>query len=249
MSRRRLLRKTTGLHCVSTYVHDVTNFQLFGPGAGPGNRVAVDVTIPSFQDDGPSEGHAADDPKVGEYLARLPAEPFILFVGAFRKAKGLETLFAAYRRLSSPPPLVLMGTLERDSPLHFPPEAIVLTDVPHTAVMAAWDRAMFGVMPSLLPEPFGVTVAEAMSRGRAVIGTRLGGHVDMLDEKSGILVPQGDDAALARAMEELICDPARRAAYGRAAAERARGFAVSAVLPRFEQAYRDVVAAAREPDA
>ena len=60
--------------------------------------------------------------------------------------------------LGQPPPLVLMGTFERDSPPDFPPEAIVLTDVPHQVVMAAWERAMFGVMPSLWPEPFGATV-------------------------------------------------------------------------------------------
>ena len=64
-----------------------------------------------------------------------------------------------------------------------------------------------------------------MSRGRPVIGTQLGGHTDMLDETTGILVPQGDAAALAAAMSELIEDPERREALGRAAAERAKSFA------------------------
>jgi glycosyltransferase involved in cell wall biosynthesis len=241
--RPLLRRKMTGLHSVSSYVHDVTSRYLFGAGKGAADGRLVEVVIPSFQDIAPSEVDDPDDPEVAAYLDRLPDEPFILFVGAFRKVKGLETLFAAYRRLASPPPLVLMGTFERDSPEEFLPEAIALTDVPHAAVMAAWDRAMFGVMPSLWPEPLGATVAEAMSRGRPVIGTRLGGHVDMVDETSGILVPQGDVAALADAMEELIRDPERREACGRAAAEHARTFAAPAVLPRFEQAYRDVIAA------
>ena len=115
----------------------------------------------------------------------LPGGPFILYVGAFRKVKGLETLFDAYGRLDSPPPLVLMGTFERDSPPDFPPEAVVLTDVPNKVVMAAWERAMFGVMPSLWPEPLGATVSEGMSRGRPVIGTRPGGHTDMLTAETG----------------------------------------------------------------
>jgi glycosyltransferase involved in cell wall biosynthesis len=180
-------------------------------------------------------------------MAGLPKEPFILFVGAFRRVKGLETLFEAYRRLASPPPLVLIGTFERDSPAAMPPQATVLTDAPHAIVMAAWDRALFGVMPSLWPEPLGATVSEGMSRGRTVIGTRLGGHTDMLDENTGILVPQGDPAALAAAMEELIVDPARREALGRAAAERAKAFAASSVVPRFEQAYRDAIENGRGP--
>jgi glycosyltransferase involved in cell wall biosynthesis len=109
--------------------------------------------------------------------------------------------------------------------------------------MASWDRALFGVMPSLWPEPFGATVAEAMNRGRPVIGTRPGGHVDMIDDSAGRLVPQGDAGALAEAMRTMIEDPDLRERCGRAAAERAEAFAASAVLPRFEQAYRDVIAA------
>jgi glycosyltransferase involved in cell wall biosynthesis len=199
------------------------------------------VTIPSFQATPPPRP-GEEEPDIDSWLARLPEDPFILFVGAFRKVKGLETLFEAYRRLTDPPPLVLMGTFERDSPTDFPPEAVVLTDVPNQAVMASWERAMFGVMPSLWPEPLGATVSEAMSRGRPVIGTQLGGHTDMLDETTGILVPQGDATALATAMSELIEDPERREALGQAAAERAKNFAGTNVLPRFEDAYRATIA-------
>jgi glycosyltransferase involved in cell wall biosynthesis len=235
-----LARKMTGLHSVSTFVHEVTTRYLFGDGGPPAGL--VETIIPSFQDIDPSEA-APSDGDVTSVLARLPAQPFILYVGAFRRVKGLETLFDAYRRIASPPPLVLMGTYHRDSPTDFPPEAVVITDVPHDAVMAAWDRALFGVMPSLWPEPFGATVAEAMNRGKPVIGTTLGGHVDMIGDSAGMLVPQGDVGALAAAMEALINDPRRREEYGRAAAKRAEDFAEAAVIPRFEQAYRDVLAA------
>lgn len=230
LSRPLLRRKMTGLHSVSTYVQEVTAARL-GTDDGSGEGL-IETVIPSFQDPEP-----ADDKDVASWLDRLPTEPFILFVGAFRKVKGLEVLFAAYEKLKSPPPLVLMGTVERDSPREFPPEAIVLTDVPHAAVMAAWDQAMFGVMPSLWPEPLGSTVAEAMSRGRPVIGTRLGGHGDMLDSETGILVPQGDVDALAAAMEKLIADPAHCQAMGRAARRRAADFSAASILPRFERFY------------
>jgi glycosyltransferase involved in cell wall biosynthesis len=80
-----------------------------------------------------------------------------------------------------------------------------------------------------------------------VIGTSLGGHTDMLDETTGILVDQGDVEALAGAMRELIEDPERRERLGRAAAERARSFAADSVLPRFEDAYRTVLAAGPAP--
>jgi len=232
-----LVRKMTGLHSVSTYVHDVTVEHLCGNSEAAG-RQWVQATIPSVVD----AEIIPNGTRVEAHLDRLPQEPFILFVGAFRKVKGLEILFEAYRRLDSPPPLVLMGTFKRDSPRAFPADAIVLTDAPHDTVMAAWDGALFGVMPSLWPEPFGTVVAEAMSRGRPVIGTQIGGHADIVDEASGILVPQGDVDALEQAMRTLIEDPDRREAMGRAARERARLFAAESVLPRFEQLYRDILA-------
>jgi glycosyltransferase involved in cell wall biosynthesis len=249
LSRPLLARRATGLHSVSSYVHEVTSDHLLGDRRRGADGGLLEVTIPSFQAEPPPRP-GDEDLDVDAWLDRLPGEPFVLFVGAFRRVKGLETLFDAYGRLASPPPLVLMGTFERDTPPRdFPPGTTVLADAPHPVVMAAWDRALFGVMPSLWPEPLGATVAEGMSRGRAVIGTRPGGHADMLDETTGILVPQGDAAALAAAMEKLIADPERRERLGRAAAERARELAAPAVVPRFEQAYRDAIelAAGRAP--
>jgi glycosyltransferase involved in cell wall biosynthesis len=233
ISKPLLARKMNGLHSVSGYVHDVTvKHMKTVPGL-------YEETIPSFQ-----EVPSRDGIDVEQWLSQLPPQPFILYVGAFRKVKGLETLFAAYRQLDSPPPLVLLGTFERDSPDDFPAEATVLRDVPNAVVMAAWDKAMFGVMPSLWPEPLGATVAEGMSRGRPVIGTEPGGHTDMLTDSAGILVPQGDVAALRAAMERLIGDPELRERMGAAAAERARSFSAENVLPRFEDAYRRTIEAA-----
>jgi glycosyltransferase involved in cell wall biosynthesis len=235
-SRPLLERKMTGLHSVSNYVQTVTADYLHRRDGGD----LVEAVIPSFQAEEPPGSMPAGG--IEPWLAQLPDEPFILFVGAFRKVKGIEVLFEAYRRLDSPPPLVLMGTFERDSPRDFPPEATVMVDIPHPVIMAAWERAMFGVMPSLWPEPLGSTVAEAMSRGRPVIGTRLGGHADMIDETTGILVAQGDVAALTTAMAELIDDPERRATLGAAARVRAEDFTAANVLPRFESLYRAVLA-------
>jgi glycosyltransferase involved in cell wall biosynthesis len=174
-------------------------------------------------------------------LSELPDEPFMLFVGGLRRVKGLEQLFAAYQRLSDPPLLVLIGTLERDSPA-IPPGIRLLTDFPHRAVMAAWDRCLFAVLPSLLPEPFGTVVCEAMSRGKAVIGTVPGGHADMIVHgESGLLVPAGNIPALADAMQQLISDPALRNRLGEAARVRAQLFTIEKSIPRIEQLYEQVV--------
>ena len=128
-SKPLLRRKATALHSVSTYVEEVTLTQI-------GKPDLISFTIPSFQ---AAREPVADEKAVDveSWLAKLPDEPFILYVGAFREVKGLTTLFEAYEQLRDPPPLVLMGTYERDSPARFPAGAVVLTDVPNEAVMAA----------------------------------------------------------------------------------------------------------------
>ena len=237
--RPLLRRKLTGIHSVSRYMHDVSAQHVSGA-----RDAAIQVIIPSFQARAPDEP-ARGDAAVEHVLAQLPAEPFILFVGPLRRIKGVEVLFEAHARLRLPtPPLVLIGLVGHDAPRRVPADATVIVDAPHAAVLAAWDRALFGVMPSLWPEPLGAVVAEAMSRGRAVIGTRLGGHAEMLDESCGVLVPQGDVAALAAAMQALVDDPQRRDALGAAARARARDFTAETIVPRFEQTYRDLLAVA-----
>jgi glycosyltransferase involved in cell wall biosynthesis len=231
LSRSLLVRKMSGLHSISGFVQEMTRDHLVAPMRG---QPRVDVVIPSFH-----AVHSALGNGSTPALNALPSEPFILFVGAFRKVKGLETLFEAYGRLSGPPRLVLIGTVERDSPKVFPRGAIVLTDLPNAGVMAAWRRALFGVFPSLWPEPLGGVVFEAMSCGKAVIGTDHGGHADLIvDGSTGLLVPPADPDALARAMDTLIRDGTTREAYGRAALERSRLFAAETVVPQFERVYR-----------
>jgi glycosyltransferase involved in cell wall biosynthesis len=104
--------------------------------------------------------------------------------------------------------------------------------------MAAWERCLFGVMPSLWPEPFGSVVHEAMSRGKAVIGTVPGGHGDMIEQgRSGLLVPSGDVGALKLAMSRLIDDPSFRAQLEAGASARAALFDPKVVIPQFCDLY------------
>ena len=104
------------------------------------------------------------------YTDQLPKVPYLLFVGAIMRRKGVYQLLEAYQQLKpNPPPLVLIGTLEADAPTQFPPGIVVLQSFPHSCVMVAWQRSLFGVVPSLWPEPLGAVVFEAMSCSKAVM--------------------------------------------------------------------------------
>ena len=235
-----LRRKVTGLHSISTYVQQMTRRDFLDDRAVSGSHRMPHPVIPSFREDDADKAKSAD---IRSYLEQLPSTPFMLFVGALRLVKGLKPLLAAYERLASPPPLVLIGTVEADTPHVLPAGVIVLQNFPHPAVMAAWDRSLFGVLPSLWPEPLGSVVYEGMSRGKAVIGTTPGGHTDMIvDGETGFLVPPGDVAALVAAMQRLIAQPELRERMGRAGRERSALFTASVVLPQFERVYSQLVA-------
>lgn len=74
------------------------------------------------------------------------------------------------------------------------------------------------VHASIEPEPWGLVVAEAMAAGRAVIAAAAGGPLEMIEHgRTGLLVPPGDPAALAKAIEALLENPELRRQMGVAA--------------------------------
>ena len=98
------------------------------------------------------------------------------------------------------------------------------------------------ILPSLA-EGTPNSIIEAMAHGLPVIATDVGGIPDLLSPESGILVPPGDAAALARAMRSLAIDPSLRASMGMAARERyLKLFSPDPVLLVLLETYRRVAA-------
>lgn len=91
-------------------------------------------------------------------------------------------------------------------------------------------------------ESFCLSILELMSVGRPCAAFSVGGIPEVVTSgETGELVPFGDTTALARRVEALIADPARRANLGRAAQDRARSqFSAAAIVPRYEAFYRQV---------
>jgi len=89
-------------------------------------------------------------------------------------------------------------------------------------------------------ESFCLSILEAMCFGCPSVSTRVGGIPEVVgDNRSGLLVPFGDVAALASAVEALIHDETRRGALARAAQARARErFSAEIIVPRYEALYR-----------
>jgi glycosyltransferase involved in cell wall biosynthesis len=91
-------------------------------------------------------------------------------------------------------------------------------DVPR--LLAACDVV---VHASVLAEPFGRVLVEAMLAGRPVVATRAGGVPEVVtDGETGVLVEPGDARALTDALDALHRDPVRVARYARQGAAHAR---------------------------
>ncbi|HYP59022.1 MAG TPA: glycosyltransferase family 4 protein [Thermomicrobiales bacterium] len=184
--------------------------------------------------------------EVEPYLDCLPQRPFMLFVGDLRRAKGIEVLLAAYRDLPDPPALVLLGDVGPETSTDLPPGTHILSGWPNRAVRAAWERCLFGVLPSIWAEPFGLVLLECMAAGRPVIASRIGGIPEVVaDGETGVLVDPGDANGLARAMNRLVADPGHRETMGEAARVRARMFGAEQIVPRIEAMYREAIARRR----
>jgi N-acetyl-alpha-D-glucosaminyl L-malate synthase BshA len=89
-------------------------------------------------------------------------------------------------------------------------------------------------------ESFCLSILEAMCFGCPSVSTRVGGIPEVVeDNQSSLLIPFGDVAALAGALESLIDDKIRRSDLGRAAQARARErFSAEVIVPRYEALYR-----------
>lgn len=198
------------------------------------DRVAV---LPSFVDD--------DVARLAPRPDFLPDGDFVLFVGALGEHKGVGLLAQAHQRMAADVPLVMIGGRRADTP-DLGERVILRSGVPHRQIMGAYAAAAVVVVPSRWAEPQGLVAIEAMASGTPVVASAVGGLAELVEPGvSGVLVPPGDAAALATALDGLLADPATRARMGQAGRVRAMGFTASAVVPQVVAAYERARSMAR----
>lgn len=214
----------------------------------------VDISRFRPADDRPARRAALGLPEMG---------PVLMFVGSLIQRKGIDVLLKAWPSIHEAHPdahLVLIG---QNRFAHDPDADEFLNNqmamLPSAAaghvhqfgvrsdVSEALRAADLFVFPSRR-EGFGTVMIEAMACGLPCIVASQPGITDFIFDQeidSGIVVPQDDDLAIARAARDLLANPARAAAMGRAARTRAVAqFDIEHIADRYIEYYTDLIAAA-----
>ena len=187
-----------------------------------------------------------------------PARPSVVFVGRMTRQKGIEHLLAAGALIDPSAQLVICAgapdTVALGAELRAAAAELATVRggviwveemVARRDVVQLVSHATVFVCPSVY-EPFGLINLEAMACETAVVASAVGGIVDVVvDGETGHLVDYDPDqpaafaSALAERVNQLLDDPARAAAFGRAGRLRVQDrFSWSAVASATADLYR-----------
>ena len=182
--------------------------------------------------------------------------PCLLCLGRLVPDKGFDVALAAFAAIAHRFPrlrLVIAGDGPARSSLENQAAALGIARsvdfvgwVPPEGVAALLNSATLVVMPSHR-EGLPTVALEAALMARPVIGTRVGGCPEVvLHQRTGWLVPPGDEKALAEALLLLLGDPHSATALGDAARVRAQElFSFERYIDAYENLYCRLIAEAR----
>lgn len=267
-----LLASRSDRPTVMTYHSDIVRQRFLGRLYAPlmwrtlGAMDAIVATSPAYAETSPVLSDPAVNPKVRtipiglqpdvatadhSILTKLgisPGAPFILFLGALRHYKGLDTLMRAAGKVAGP--IVIAGDgserskVEKqklDCGLKNVVLAGAITEEEKIALLQTC-RAL--VLPSdVRAEAFGVVLLEASRAGKPMVTCEIGTGTTFANQhnETGLVVPPSDPTALASALNTLLHDPKLADEFGRNARHRFEGnFTSDRVGAAYSELYRSL---------
>lgn len=176
-------------------------------------------------------------------------KPVVLFAGRLFVEKGAEYAIRAMQKVGNAY-LWILGTGWDESrlktmvkELNLETKVKFLGWLDKKEIGKIYEAATVGVVPSIWPEPFGLSGTNFMSLGKPVVGFDSGGIKEWLtDGETGFLVKRLDVQSLASSINTLLEDDTLRKKMGaRAKAVFEEKFSLNVHLDKMEQIFSEVV--------
>ena len=171
----------------------------------------------------------------------------VVAVGRYSHQKGLERLISAWALVQKEDwKLLLVGDGEKREQLEKQVETLGLKDSvvlgKTSSEMASVYRNASIVALSSRYEGLPMVLLEAQTFGVPVVSfdCKCGPREIIRDGETGLLVPEGDNYALARALERLMQDDDLRKEMGRKAFRNAEKWRLNAIMGKWTQLFQDI---------
>jgi len=176
----------------------------------------------------------------------------LLFVGRLETIKGVEFLIQAMSIIIKAFPqttLTIVGEGSQKINLFNLTQKLRLEEhirfigwVENKDLDTYYEKASLVVVPSISVEAFGLVILEAMSAGRPVIGTNVGGIPELIEEGvNGYLVAPGNPEQIADKVIKLFAEEKLLTELGRNARRKAEEFSAEKHLENLEKIYAEVI--------
>jgi glycosyltransferase involved in cell wall biosynthesis len=169
---------------------------------------------------------------------------YAIYFGRISKEKGVETLLEAHKLLPLKFSLKIVGTgpiIEELKEKY--PEVEFTGYKKGEELKESINRASFVVVPSEWFENCSMSALESMAFGKPVIGSRIGGIVEQIEDgKTGFLFEMGNSDKLARKMTLLAEDKKLRKEMGKAARRKLeREYSLEAHCSKLMEIYEELL--------
>jgi glycosyltransferase involved in cell wall biosynthesis len=204
------------------------------------NGIDTDLFAPRDASDSRAQLNIAADSKIILALARL------------QKDKGVQNAIAVLPRVLEkfPATLIIVGDGDYRAALETLARKLGVAErvrfvgtQPLAECARYFNLCDVFVDPTLRTDGYDLTIAEAMACAKPVIVSDVGANATLIDRatmRDGILIPRGDNDALAREILRVLSDAHLAAEMGRAAREKiVARFSIAAMVSGMEKVYAE----------
>lgn len=182
----------------------------------------------------------------------LPNNEVLAYAGRLEKFKGIDHLLRAMPDILKQRPNARLliagdGNYRKDleklmDELQLNKSVEFLGHLSRAEVKALYEKSVMLILPSIWPEAFGKVGIEAMSVGRPVVASDVGGVSDwLIDGKTGYLVPPGRPEALSEAILRLLTNRAKLEEMAVNARKRSEDFTLERHTEMILELYREII--------